>query len=625
LYVCGQNSKVLNRIRIKQLSPILLLIALGCAKIGSPYGGLKDETPPKVIKTKPPEKSTHFVPQKKIIITFDEYIQLQNIFQEMIISPPIDGTILAQVKGKSLVVEFPEEAVFDTTTYTLSFGNAIMDNNESNVLKNYEYVFSLKGHIDTMNVEGRIVSAFNHQPDKDRMYVMLYKNLADSAPLLEKPRYICRADEQGYFSMHNLETGVYRAFALKDANSNMLFDLPNEQIAFSDSLIELTPEKLKADSITSDSTLFKQFAVNDTTSVDSTAIADSLKKMELPYAYHADLFYFTQVVKNQYLKNNLRSQPDRLFFSFNQTLTDSVSIFPLNITPQSSNWYLLDENRTKDTLIYWLTDTAMISFDSLQMEICYPTYDSSAQLYFARDTFLMLAQKEKATTVRGRKGKTRNEEESLTEQPKKPTITLKNNIKKAGAFDLDKKIIITTPTPTFILLKDKIKLFRVQDTLEFPVKFEVTRDTASFYKFNIDYQPMELTSYRLFIPDSTFIDIYGVTQDTTEIHFKTQEEDFYGTVNIHVKNVKSAIVLQLMDEKENVLKESVFNTDQDLRYAYLYPKKYMLKVIVDENGNGKWDSGNYIQHIQPEKVIYYPQPVEVRSNWEMDFIWELEY
>jgi hypothetical protein len=616
---------VLNR--IWQIIAFILpfVIMLGCAKIGSIYGGPKDETPPKVIKTKPNENSINFVPQKKLIITFNEYIQLKDIFQELIISPPIEGFVTAQVSGKSLVVEFPSEAIFDTATYTLGFGNAILDNNEGNVLENYEYVFSLKDFLDTMNVAGKIVNAFDHKPDEERMFVMLYKNITDSAPLLEKPKYVCKADKAGNFSMHNLEAGLYRAFALKDLNSNLIFDLPDEQIAFSDSIIQLTPERFQDNIIIDDSLLYSEVAGMDTASIDTSAI-DSFDKENRAYTFQTEMFFFKQEVKNQYLTNNFRIRPDQLIFSFSQTLADSVSLRPLNYRPQTKNWYLLDQNKSGDSLIYWLTDTAMIHKDSLQMEICYPVYDSTASIYFEKDTLLMTAQKEKSASLRG----SRNKDKESRKEKKKEIVTVEkisfqHNISNAGAFDLNQKIILTTPTPAFKLVPGRIKLFRLQDTLEVPVKCQVTHDSDSYYRFTIDYQPEELTTYRLLIPDSTIMDIYGATNDTVKIGFKTQAEDFYGALTIRLKQVKTPLILQLLDDKEAVLMQRSLNEDTDVQFKFLYPRQYNLKLIVDSNANGKWDTGNYLKKIQPEKVIYYTQPIDIRSNWEMDFTWQLNY
>jgi hypothetical protein len=128
----------------------------------------------------------------------------------------------------------------------------------------------------------------------------------------------------------------------------------------------------------------------------------------------------------------------------------------------------------------------------------------------------------------------------------------------------------------------------------------------------------------MLIPDSTFFDIYGTTNDTIIVRFKTQEDDYYGALSIHLNGVTEPVLMQLLDDKEKLLIEKKINEDESIRFDYLYPKKYMLKIIVDSNGNGKWDTGNYLEHLQPEKVIYYPQILDIRSNWEVDFTWDIE-
>lgn len=632
---------------------ITIVTAYSCAKIGSPFGGPKDETPPKVVKAKPPVNTVNFEAQKKIVITFDEYIQVENIFQELVVSPPIEGRVMAQVKGKSLEVEFPPEVVFDTVTYTLDFGNSIVDFNEGNILAGYRYVFSLKDYIDSMNVEGKIVSAFDHQPDKDRMLVMLYKNMNDSAPYLEKPRYVCRSDEQGNFFMHNIETGIYRLFALKDANFNMLYDLPSEQIAFSDSLIKLTAERFQ-DNIIIDDTLLTNKIPNDTISKDlintdtvgiidtlytgfkpeheyisstdslvsDSVLTDSLLEDQKYYALYTELFFFTREVKNQYMTNYLRPLREQLLFTFNEPLADTFEIYPLNYAPSEFDWFLLDASRETDTLKFWITDTSMLALDTLQMEVCYPMFDSSGIQYYQVDTLLMMVEQKKAT--RGRRERLRPQKEEVEEQaPETPKIIIQHNIKNTGAFDLDKRIALISPRPLAEVLTERIELFRIQDTLEFPVKTKIERDTNSFYRILIDYVPEGSTMYKVFIPDSTFFDIYATTNDTTIFQFTTQADDYYGALTLRLNGVKEPILLQLLDDKEKLLIEKKIFSNETIRYNFLYPKKYLLKVVVDANGNGKWDTGDYLNHIQPERVIYYQQVIDIRSNWEMDFIWDL--
>jgi hypothetical protein len=657
---------------------------MACAKIGSPSGGPKDASPPRVIKTSPPDSTINFVPKKKISITFDEYIELKDIFQELIISPPVGENAMAYTKGKSIVVEFPKDIIYDTATYTLSFGNSITDINEGNILKNYEFIFSLKNYIDSMNVEGRVVNSFNHVADKDRMYVMLYKNLNDSAPLKEKPKYICRTDDTGNFSLHNLETGFYRLFALKDVNSNMIYDLPNEQIAFADSFLELTPERFINNKIINDSTWLNKPDHVDSTSYDSLSVdssefivhdnkyyfvktsstnftdlsngddrgksnikmgeqgitstnemrqsnsplVDTIKtdtlKAPRKYVYSTEMGFFTQEIKNQYITNNLRPQPEMMLFSFNQSLRDSLLLEPLNFNP-SGKWYILDANKSFDTLKYWLIDTSMISKDSLQFKVCYSAYDSTGQIVKKADTLYMvnqpLARQGEKRTKRNR-GKDKEKEETQPEKKIK-RLALTNNVKNISAFDLNYNIEIKTNTPTFDIRTEKIRMYKLEDTLEIPIKTNIVRDANWLYGIKINYKPEELMHYKVFIPDSTLFDIYGTTNDTTIFQFTTQAADFYGTLTLRLSNIKGPVILQLLDENENLVNEKLFSSDQIIRYEYLYPKKYILKLIIDSNNNGRWDTGNYLQKLQPEKVMYFPQSINVRSNWEVDFKWEL--
>ena len=164
---------------------IILTAIYGCAKIGHPSGGPKDVTPPEVVKSNPPDRTTNFK-ETKITITFDEYIKLKDVYQELIISPPMEKKPLPHIRNKSLVIDLDNE-LKDSTTYTLNFGNSLVDNNEENPLIDFEYTFSTTNFIDSMTVMGQILNAFTLTPPKDPAFIMLYDNLNDSMPLKEKP------------------------------------------------------------------------------------------------------------------------------------------------------------------------------------------------------------------------------------------------------------------------------------------------------------------------------------------------------------------------------------------------------------------------------------------------------
>jgi hypothetical protein len=136
----------------------------------------------------------------------------------------------------------------------------------------------------------------------------------------------------------------------------------------------------------------------------------------------------------------------------------------------------------------------------------------------------------------------------------------------------------------------------------------------------------ENTLYHLFIPPGTFTDILGRTNDTLKIDFKTQEEKFYGTLklNVKVQKTNSAYILQMLNEKEEVIKKEIFSETKTFYYSFLRPGKYKLSIIYDSNKDGKWTTEDYLLHKQPEKVIYYPGEITIRSNWDLEMEWKVE-
>jgi len=214
-----------------------MLFCWSCAQQGSPSGGPRDEDPPRVLECTPPNYSTQFE-SRKIQITFDEYIVLDNVNQQLVVSPPMEEQPTVKLKRKSLIIEF-EEALRINTTYTFNFGDAIKDLHEGNKLQNYEYVFSTGEILDSMSVRGNLKYAENLEVPDEPFSIMLYSDLRDSVPLLDIPLYVGRSDDSGVFSVNNLRPDVYKVFALKDGNNNFLFDLPSEEIAFLDFVDEI--------------------------------------------------------------------------------------------------------------------------------------------------------------------------------------------------------------------------------------------------------------------------------------------------------------------------------------------------------------------------------------------------
>jgi len=212
------------------------IIFYSCAQVVPLTGGDKAVTPPKVVSSSPENKSVNFH-EKMIVIKFDEFIQLKNLSQQLIISPVMDEVPKITVKGKELIIKI-ESDLEENTTYNFNFGQAIVDLHESNPLPNFKYVFSTGAILDSLTYSGKVADAFDLDP-VEKVNVMLYKDLEDSIPLISQPYYLALTDKSGNYSLSNLAAGTYRVFALKDINYNYIFDLPQEKIAFKSSPVTI--------------------------------------------------------------------------------------------------------------------------------------------------------------------------------------------------------------------------------------------------------------------------------------------------------------------------------------------------------------------------------------------------
>ncbi len=224
VYICGDINPDLHEFSgMKSVSCqfasflSLIMLVQGCAKVGTPTGGPKDITPPRYVSGEPENRSTHFQ-GKEISFQFNEFIQLKDLNRELLVSPPLKVKPDVRLRDKSIKINLKNE-LLPNTTYTLNFGNSISDLNEGNPLPDFEYVFSTGDEIDSLSVAGRAVNAFDHLSLKDQVImVMLYNNLADSAPLRKIPRYIGRASKDGLFTINNIQPDTFRLIAINDVN-----------------------------------------------------------------------------------------------------------------------------------------------------------------------------------------------------------------------------------------------------------------------------------------------------------------------------------------------------------------------------------------------------------------------
>ena len=213
----------MNRLFHILISFLFLLLLADCAKIGIPKGGPLDKKPPRIEKSKPLNRTVNY-DGNKIEITFDEFITTQAISQEMVVSPPLEERPEVRLRAKTLVIEWFED-LHDSTTYTFSFGESIKDLNEGNILRNFEFIFSTGGHIDSLSILGTVLKAFDHTPHDEKVFLMLYSDMADSAPRKHVPDYVGLADEEG-----NFLSGEFSSVTLLDDDIHCAHQLPPRRL-----------------------------------------------------------------------------------------------------------------------------------------------------------------------------------------------------------------------------------------------------------------------------------------------------------------------------------------------------------------------------------------------------------
>ncbi len=221
---------------------IAFIFSSGCANIVPPGGGPRDTIPPSLLGVNPPDSSLHFK-SKKVTFYFDEYIELDNVIEKLIVSPTLKRTPTVTPKLRTLTMEI-KDTLQPNTTYTFNFADAVRDVNERNFIEDFQYVVSTGDYLDSLQVTGRLIAAETGLVDSN-VAVMLYRNIDDSVVAKEKPVYYAKTKGDGSFRFKNLAPGQYKLFALKEEDRALQYNQPTEQIAFADSLLHLHETNVK--------------------------------------------------------------------------------------------------------------------------------------------------------------------------------------------------------------------------------------------------------------------------------------------------------------------------------------------------------------------------------------------
>lgn len=592
---------------------ILTILCLGCAQQGSPSGGPKDEDPPVVLESVPANYSTRFV-AKRIHITFNEYIVLDNVNQQLVVSPPMEEKPEVRLKGKTLIIDFEEE-LKDSTTYTFNFGSAIKDLHEGNILRNYEYVFSTGNVLDSLSVRGTLKYAEDLRVPDEPVTIMLYEKLTDSVPLNEIPLYVGRSDDSGVFSVNNLKADTFKVFALKDGNYNLLFDLPTEEIGFLDSSLIVNADLIRSiiEMESCDSTVVPSFEmvenmnkVSDSLdfAADTTTMgSDSLSIGPDYKSIYIDMLLFTEEVETQYISEEQRDDPRKILLAFARPLTDSFSYWFLTEEEERSVDLLEVFSARRDSLTLWLKDSLDYKNDSLSIELNYMVKDSTNLYVNQTDTLLMTF----------RKKTSKKKKEKAPEKEKLNISTIQNN----GNLDLNTSLKLDLSVPLEGFRDSLISLWYLPDSVEIPLSFRTRADSLVPTRGWIDAEWESAAKYHLQLLPGAVSSFYELEHDTIDLTFSTRDIEYYGKILLNLEDVFNPLIIQLKNKDQVVRQQRVYKSGL-FTFSYITPGEYGIKIIHDINDNGKWDTGKYLEKLQPEPVEILPRSISVRSNWDHD-------
>lgn len=569
------------KIKLSNLLPIIpvalilgmMMFSPSCANTTTPpSGGPKDTIPPIITKLYPLDGQINVPRHKtKLVLTFNEYVTVKDP-KSLFLSPPLEKAAKFKLQNKSVVVYF-ENDLDSNKTYTLDVTNAIADNNEGNMFPGYTLVFSTGNQIDSMLLTGIVQDCNTLQPIKGAT-VMLYKDLADSAVFLHRPDAAVKTDDWGFFCLRNIQDTTYRLFAIIDENNNNIYEPETEKIAFVDSIIR---------------PLVK---INDSLpEIQKYDMKDTICCLARNTEY--ELNVFREKPSKQLIVNKERVGERTAYITFMAPYAQIDSIWIKGV-PQDK--LLTQFNLQQDSLEIWVNDPRPQP-DTLFLNVKYMKTDTLGLLNSFTEEIKLPKPKSALIAKTSRKDIKKEDTTAVFTVDAKP-----ENIEQYG-FVVEFKYPLVQDA--FDSLNFKSINPRQQESEE---KYTVKRDSLNLRKYIItpknQFQPGY--EYILKMPHRKFKDINGFYNDSLDVKVSLPKDDKLSTMMLNMSNVKNKYIVDLLDEKRTkVLRNYIIDKDQTLVFPYLKAGKYSIRITEDLNKNGLVDTGNILEHKQPEKVLFY--------------------
>ena len=540
---------------------LFALLSASCANRGiGPQGGPKDSIPPVPLHASP-EVGTLEFKGKRIEVTFNEYIQLDNVGSNLLMSPPQLTPPDVKARGKKLIIQF-QDSLRDSTTYTLDFGDAVCDYHEKVPLHGFSYYFSTGSEIDTLETFGRVYDAENLNPLKGIM-VGIHSDMSDSAFVTQPFVRIAKTDSAGFFRIGNIHQGHYRIYAVDDLSRDYRLTI-GEALAYQEEPIQPGDSSLTT------------------------------------------LFLFKEEQKKLYLQKTLRDEQHLIRLLFSASPDSVPQLRPLNDTLH----YYTQYSAHRDTITLWLLDSTSIAQDSIYFEARYRRTDSLFNLEWYTDTIQAFWRAPRLTAKMLEAQERRNRNRRLE---------LKSNARKD--FEVFDTLRLMCSSPLAIIERDSFHIVEILESETKPVPFTIAPyDTLPMeLVFIADLKPE--SKYELRIDSAAMHDVYGVTHIAGSYPLQLKSLADYSTLRVKLNPFLPAARIQVLSAKDVVLRE-LPAVPEGAFFENLKPDTYYLRLYIDENGDGKWTTGSWEFKRQPEPVYYFPEKIQTKSNWDFEEEWD---
>ena len=584
------------------------LVLGACASMGRPQGGERDFDPPRFVRSNPAPGSVN-VDRSRIIINFDENIQLDDPMNKIVVSPAQKNTPQISGVGHRVSIEL-RDSLIPNTTYTVDFTDAIKDLNEGNILDGFSFDFSTGPEIDTLSISGMVFQAENLEPAQG-MLVGVYSNLSDTAIRTLPFERITKTNQLGQFTVRNLKPGTYRIYAVNDVNRDFHWDR-SEDVAFFDTT--LTPTAVQAQHT---DTIFS--ANGDVDSVFTHAVTEFKPDNVL-------LTWFNENYKAQYLMDRARPEANRITLNMGAPSDTLPLLRMLGGSRHGENierWAVLNASPTRDTLEYWITDSTVILQDTIMLEARYQRTDSLDRLSWTTDTLVMNLRGKKRDrkndTERAKKGKNDGDTAKAPEVP-----VMKVTLSSRGSVDVYAPIALTFERPLARLDTSAVRLEILEDSTWYEVERPVFRPSSPLdqlhYAATYEWEPGQ--KYRLTVDSLGMTDIYGVNSGTISEEFTVKNLNEYANLSLAVTGLDGRPAVAELLSRQDAPVRRVPVIDGHAVFSNITPGDYFARLFIDANGNGKYDTG-ILDSIQPEEVYYYPKKIALKKNWDVDQTWDI--